>query len=86
MARGTVRIRPGPGAVAGGGGANPALAVANLVRHGILACRADDALGYWYAAMDRLAVLDAAGRIVGRDSEGNDAPLRRLVPAFYSSY
>ena len=38
--------------------------------------------------VDQLAVLDTGGRVVGvinRDEEDSDA-LRRLVPAFYSSY
>src|SRR4051794_20620915 len=44
--------------------------VASPVRRGVFACRTDDTLGHAHAVMDRLevdllAVLDAAGRVVG---------------------
>ena len=68
------------------------VSVASLMRRGVFVCRADDALEHALATMDRLevdqlAVLDEAGRVVGvigRDGEVD--ALRRLVPAFYSSY
>jgi CBS-domain-containing membrane protein len=96
MAR-TVRVRdrmhPSPGVVAGGESTNPALSVASLLWLGVFACRTDDTFEHARATMDRLAVdrlavLDEAGRVVGvlgRDEEDGEA-LRRLVPAFYSSY
>jgi CBS domain-containing protein len=86
-------MRPDPAVVAWSDGANATLAVARLLRRGVFACRADDTLGHARATMarlnvDQLAVLDTGGRVVGvinRDEEDSDA-LRRLVPAFYSSY
>jgi predicted transcriptional regulator len=66
--------------------------VASLMRRGAFVCRADDTLKHALATMDRLevdqlAVLDAAGRVIGvigRDEDGD--ALRRLVPAFYSAF
>ena len=69
-----------------------AVPVASLMRRGVFVCRADDALGRALATMDRLevdqlAVLDAAGRLVGvLGRDGEDDPMRRLVPAFYGAY
>ena len=69
-----------------------AVPVASLMRRGVFVCRADDALGHALAAMDRLevgqlAVLDDAGRVVGvLGRDGDDDPMRRLVPAFYGAY
>src|SRR3954468_3692055 len=66
--------------------------VASLMRRGVFVCRADDALGRALATMDRLevdqlAVLDDAGRLVGvLGRDGEDDPMRRLVPAFYGAY
>jgi predicted transcriptional regulator len=66
--------------------------VASLMRRGVFVCRADDALGRALATMDRLevdrlAVLDDAGRVVGvLGRDGDDEPMRRLVPAFYGAY
>ena len=66
--------------------------VASLMRRGAFVCRADDALGHALATMDRLevdqlAVLDGTGRVVGvLGRDGDDDPMRRLVPAFYSAY
>jgi len=70
-------------------GAAPA---ADLMRRGVLVCRAEDALERALATMDRLevdrlAVLDDAGRPVGvLDRDGRDDPMHRLVPAFYRAY
>src|SRR3954452_7799531 len=65
-------------------GAAPA---ADLMRRGVLVCRAEDALERALATMDRLAVLDDAGRPVGvLDRDGQDDPMHRLVPAFYRAY
>jgi CBS domain-containing protein len=69
-----------------------AVPVAGLMRRGVFVCRADDALAHALATMDRLevdrlAVLDGVGRVVGtlgRDADGD--ALRRLVPAFYGAY
>ena len=95
MAR-TVRVRdrmhPDPVVVAWSDSANVALSVARLIRRGVFVCRADDALGHARATMDRLevdrlAVLDEAGRVVGViGRDGEDDAMRRLVPAFYDSY
>ena len=69
-----------------------AVPVADLMRRGVLVCRAEDALERALATMDRLevdrlAVLDDAGRLVGvLGRDGRDDPMRRLVPAFYSAY
>jgi len=66
--------------------------VASLMRRGVFVCRADDALRRALATMDRLevdqlAVLDDAGRVVGViGRDGDDDPMRRLVPAFYGAY
>ncbi len=66
--------------------------VASLMRRGVFVCRADDVLGRALATMDRLevdqlAVLDDAGRLVGvLGRDGEDDPMRRLVPAFYGAY
>jgi hypothetical protein len=81
------RMRPDPVVVAWSDSANVALSVARLIRRGVFACRADDALGHARATMDRLAVLDEAGRVVGViGRDGEDDAMRRLVPAFYDSY
>jgi predicted transcriptional regulator len=69
-----------------------AVQVASLMRRGAFVCRADDALEHALATMDRLevdqlAVLDDAGRLVGvLGRDGEDDPMHRLVPAFYSAY
>jgi predicted transcriptional regulator len=69
-----------------------AVPVASLMRRGVFVCRADDALGHALATMDRLevdrlAVLDDAGRVVGvLGRDGRDDPMHRLVPAFYRAY
>jgi predicted transcriptional regulator len=75
-----------------GGDRLDAVPVTDLMRRGVFVCRADDALAHALATMDRLevdrlAVLDDAGRVVGtlgRDADGD--ALRRLVPAFYGAY
>ena len=75
-----------------GGNRLGSVQVASLMRRGVFVCRADDPLGHALATMDRLevdqlAVLDAAGRVVGVIGRDEDSgTLRRLVPAFYSSY
>src|SRR3954453_22060167 len=63
-----------------------AVPVADLMRRGVLVCRAEDALDHALATMDRLevdrlAVLDDAGRPVGvLDRDGRNDPMHRLVP------
>ena len=80
LARGRGANRPG------------SVPVASLMRRGVFVCRADDPLGHALATMDRLevdrlAVLDDAGRLVGvLGRDGEDDPMRRLVPAFYGAY
>jgi predicted transcriptional regulator len=75
-----------------GGNRLGSVQVASLMRRGVFVCRADDALGHALAAMDRLevgqlAVLDDAGRVVGvLGRDGDDDPMRRLVPALYDAY
>ena len=69
-----------------------AVPVADLMRRGVVVCRADDTLDHALATMDRLevdrlAVLDAAGRLVGTlGRDGEHDPMHRLVPAFYRAY
>ena len=66
--------------------------VASLMRRGVFVCRAEDALDHALATMDRLevdrlALLDAAGRLIGvLGRNGRDDPMHRLVPAFYGAY
>ena len=66
--------------------------MASLMRRGVLVCRADEPYRSALATMDRLevdrlAVLDAAGRLVGTlGRDADDDALRRLVPAFYWAY
>jgi predicted transcriptional regulator len=75
-----------------GGNRLGSVQVASLMRRGVFVCRADDPLGRALATMDRLevdrlAVLDDAGRVVGvLGRDGDDDPMRRLVPAFYGAY
>ena len=75
-----------------GGNRLGSVQVASLMRRGVFVCRADDALGRALATMDRLevdrlAVLDDAGRLVGvLGRGGEDDPMHRLVPAFYRAY
>ena len=51
--------------------------VASLMRRGVFVCRADDPLKHAFATMDRLAVLDGAGRVIGiLGRDGDDGELR----------
>ena len=76
----------------GGGGRSGSVRVASLMRRGVFVCRADDPLEHALATMDRLevdllAVVDGTGRVIGAvDRDGDDGPLRRLVPTFYGFY
>src|SRR4051794_36744981 len=75
-----------------GGNRLDAVPVTDLMRRGVFVCRADDAVARALAVMDRLgvarlAVLDAAGGLVGvLGRAAAAAALRRLVPAFYGAY
>jgi hypothetical protein len=68
------------------------LRVLDRMRRAVLVRRPDHALGNAPATMDppevdKLAVVDGTGRAVGAPShDRDDDALRRLVPAFCSTY